>query len=255
MGQSITAAYFCKTQDPKLIFILLITKQSKVEYYFVTHKNHVKLSFRYINSLLEHSDAHLLHIVYGCSCAVAASHPCWICYQLQSCSCNLTGSPVPHLPLYCNILFYFLLPMHTHHVKVKRERKVDFKCHIFQALLSFPSGSVVKNQPANAGNTGDVSSSLGWEDPLQEEMATHSHILVWKIPRTEEPGVLQSTGLQRVGHNWACTHLSEGQGFTFGLAIGLEGKAVRLLCSDTIAMLKQYDIFWRDQTEYSSQCS
>ena len=38
--------------------------------------------------------------------------------------------------------------------------------------------------------------SLGQEDPLEEEMATHSSILVWKIPRTEEPGVLQSMGSQ-----------------------------------------------------------
>ena len=43
--------------------------------------------------------------------------------------------------------------------------------------------------------------SLGWEDPLEEEMATHSRILAWRIPWREEPGVLQSMGLQRVGHN------------------------------------------------------
>ena len=43
--------------------------------------------------------------------------------------------------------------------------------------------------------------SLGWEDPLEKEMATHSRILAWEIPRTEEPGRLQSTGSQRVGHN------------------------------------------------------
>ena len=43
--------------------------------------------------------------------------------------------------------------------------------------------------------------SLGQEDPLEEEMATHSSILAWKIPWTEEPGGLQSTGPQRVGHN------------------------------------------------------
>ena len=42
--------------------------------------------------------------------------------------------------------------------------------------------------------------SLGWEDPLEEEMATHSNILVWKIPRTKEPGGLQSMRLKRVGH-------------------------------------------------------
>ena len=45
--------------------------------------------------------------------------------------------------------------------------------------------------------------SLGWEDPLEKEMATHSSILVWRIPWTEEPGRLQSMGLQRVGHNSA----------------------------------------------------
>ena len=43
--------------------------------------------------------------------------------------------------------------------------------------------------------------SLGWEDPLEKEMATHSSILAWKISWTEEPGGLQSTGLQRVGHD------------------------------------------------------
>ena len=42
--------------------------------------------------------------------------------------------------------------------------------------------------------------SLGWEDPLKKEMATHSSILAWRIPWTEEPGRLQFMGLQRVGH-------------------------------------------------------
>ena len=45
--------------------------------------------------------------------------------------------------------------------------------------------------------------SLGWEDPLEKEMTTHSSILVWRIPWTEEPGGLQSTGSQRVGHDLA----------------------------------------------------
>ena len=43
--------------------------------------------------------------------------------------------------------------------------------------------------------------SLGQEDPLEEEMATHSSIVAWKIPQTEEPGGLQSMGSQRVGHS------------------------------------------------------
>ena len=43
--------------------------------------------------------------------------------------------------------------------------------------------------------------SLDWKDPLEKEMATHSSILAWTIPWTEEPGGLQSMGLQRVGHD------------------------------------------------------
>ena len=45
--------------------------------------------------------------------------------------------------------------------------------------------------------------SLGWEDPLEMEMGTHSSILAWEIPRTEEHGRLQSTGSQRAGHDLA----------------------------------------------------
>ena len=57
---------------------------------------------------------------------------------------------------------------------------------------------MVKNLPA-MWETGVR--SLGQEDPLEKEMATHSSILAWRIPWTEEFGRLQSTGLQRVGHN------------------------------------------------------
>ena len=44
---------------------------------------------------------------------------------------------------------------------------------------------------------------LGWEDPLEKEMAIHSSTIAWKVPGTEEPGRLQSMGSQRVGHNLA----------------------------------------------------
>ena len=54
--------------------------------------------------------------------------------------------------------------------------------------------------------------SLGWDDPLEKEMATHSSVLAWRIPWTEEPDGLQSMGLQRVGHNWATnTHTQTGK--------------------------------------------
>ena len=57
---------------------------------------------------------------------------------------------------------------------------------------------MVKNSPAVQETQVQ---SLGWEDALEKGMATHSSILAWKIPWTEEPGRLQSIGSQRVGHD------------------------------------------------------
>ena len=65
--------------------------------------------------------------------------------------------------------------------------------------MGFPDGSVGKESAWNASIR-----FLGWEDPLQEEMATQSSIIFWKIPWTEEPGELQSKESQRVGYDWAC---------------------------------------------------
>ena len=60
----------------------------------------------------------------------------------------------------------------------------------------------VKNPPVQ---------SLGWEDPPEKGMVTHSSILAWRIPWTEEPGGLQSMALQRVGHDWATYTHSTGE--------------------------------------------
>ena len=68
---------------------------------------------------------------------------------------------------------------------------------------------MVKNLPANSGDTRDVGSIMGWEDSLEEEMATHSSFLAWKISWTEEPGRLWSMALQRVRHNWEHTQTQE----------------------------------------------
>ena len=57
---------------------------------------------------------------------------------------------------------------------------------------------MVKNLPAKRKTQVQ---SLGWEDPLEKEMATHPSILAWRSPWTEEPDGLQSTGSQRVGHD------------------------------------------------------
>ena len=62
---------------------------------------------------------------------------------------------------------------------------------------------VVKNLPASAGDLRDVSSIPGSGIPLEEGVATHSNILAWRIPRTEEPGWLQFMGPQNSGHDLA----------------------------------------------------
>ena len=62
--------------------------------------------------------------------------------------------------------------------------------------MDFPSGSVVKSLPAMQDPQETRVQSLGQEDPLEEGMATHSSILAWRIPWTEEPGGLWSTGSQ-----------------------------------------------------------
>ena len=69
----------------------------------------------------------------------------------------------------------------------------------YQRHGGFPGSSGVKNLPASAGDARVL--TLGLKDPLEKEMATHSSILAWRIPWTEEPGRLQSMWSQRVGHN------------------------------------------------------
>ena len=65
---------------------------------------------------------------------------------------------------------------------------------------------MVKNSLADAGDKIDGQvQPVGWEDPLEEGMATHSSILAWKTPWTSEPGRLQSLGSQRVGDAWVYT--------------------------------------------------
>ena len=68
----------------------------------------------------------------------------------------------------------------------------------YEVLTASQVVQMVKNLPAVQETW---LRSLGWEDPLEKEMAMHSSILAWKISWTEEPGRLQSMGWQRVGHN------------------------------------------------------
>ena len=82
--------------------------------------------------------------------------------------------------------------------------------------MGFSGGSVVKNPPANVGDSDFIPETWvpslgreGWDDPLEKEMATHSSILAWEIPWTQEPGGLQSMGSQRARHDLA--HMQRGR--------------------------------------------
>ena len=71
---------------------------------------------------------------------------------------------------------------------------------------AFLVAQMVKNLPTIAGDPGSIP---GQEDLLEKEMATHSSILAWRIPRTEEPGGLQSMASQRIGGNWATSLVAQ----------------------------------------------
>ena len=82
----------------------------------------------------------------------------------------------------------------VHGVSKSRTRLSDFTFMICRVPLV---AQMVENPPAVWETWAQ---SLGWEDPLEEGMATHSSVLAWRIPWTEDPCGLQSTGSQRVGH-------------------------------------------------------
>ena len=71
----------------------------------------------------------------------------------------------------------------------------------FGSLLRLSASLVAQRLKCLPAMRGTWVRSLGWEDPLEKEMATRSSILAWRIPWTEEPGALQSMGSQRVGHD------------------------------------------------------
>ena len=81
--------------------------------------------------------------------------------------------------------------------------------------------------------------SLGWEDPLEKEMVTHSSILAWRIPRMKMPGRLQSTGSQRVGHDWATS-------LTYLLSSVV---AQRLKCLPPMQETRVWSLGWEDTLE------
>ena len=106
-------------------------------------------------------------------------------------------------------------------------------------------------------------SSLGWEDPLEKEMATHSGTLAWRITWTEEPGRLQSMGSQRVGHDWVTSlSLSLSQGCYFVWYIILSSylwthNSRTVFCAALVAShgtLILHLVFFHKQLQYPIYC-
>ena len=75
-------------------------------------------------------------------------------------------------------------------------------------LMGFSGSLVVKSLPASAGDAGDRVWPLDWEGLSEKEMTTHSSILAWKVPWTEEPGRLYSIWSYIIGQDWACLYNS-----------------------------------------------
>ena len=102
-------------------------------------------------------------------------------------------------PEMCQLYWFILTPS-------MKECKVEYRCSFLKRNRYWVGASqvalVVKNSPANAGDLGEVVSILDREDPLKKGMETHSSMLAWRLPWTEEAGGLQSVGSQRVGHDW-----------------------------------------------------
>ena len=106
---------------------------------------------------------------------------------VESQTCSVTQS----CPCYANLL---------HHFKQFNSHRQPLCIHTLAKQGASLVAQTIKNPPVLWENQ---VWSLGWEDPLEKGTATHSGILAWRIPWTEEPGRLQSWGSQRVGHAWA----------------------------------------------------
>ena len=109
---------------------------------------------------------------------------------------------------------------------------------------------MIKNPPANEGGTGDAASIPGLGRSSAGGMATHSSILAWRIPWTEEPGGLQSMGPQRVGITEGLsthTHLAHH----LDLSIRLYSQSVVICCFDLYLWRSPYE--WRGGTRHCSR--
>ena len=114
---------------------------------------------------------------------------------------TITGvSVIIHVEIY--------VPMDEHwSVKANKHETAGWWFFPVISMMGLPGGANGKESTYQCRRQTWVQ-TLGGEDPLEGEMAAHSSILAWRIPRTEEPGRLQSMGSERVRHDWASEHIS-----------------------------------------------
>ena len=119
------------------------------------------------------------------------SHPLSLCFW-NLCFCERA------IPTWNTSLYLPYSPLLTNFIPVF---ETQARMHISSILWSIPYGSVVKNPPATQETQETWVQSLGQEDPLEEEMANYSSILLGRTPWAEEPNGLHSIGSQRVRHD------------------------------------------------------
>ena len=138
-----------------------------------------------------------LQMITTISLVVICHHTKWSQYYRPYSPCE-TFHPHHHSFFFVTRSLYLLISFtyFTHSLDPSSGSHLIFLC-IYEASLT---AQLVKNPPAVQETW---VRSLGREDTMEKEMATHSSTLAWKIPWTEEPCWLQSMGLQRVGHDWA----------------------------------------------------
>ena len=104
--------------------------------------------------------------------------------------------------------------------------------------MGFPAGSNSKEPTCQCRRQERWIPSLGWGDPLEQEMTTHSSILVWRSPWKQKPGKLHSMRSQRVGHNWsdlACKHTNTSTVLPKKIILTARLKRIKLFPSDLTA--------------------
>ena len=121
----------------------------------------------------------------------------------------------------------------------------------YYLTTGFPGGTSGKESPCQGRRQETRVQSLGREDPLEKEMATHSSILAWTIPWTEEAGGLPSMGSWRVRHNWPCRYKWNHTLYTFEIGF-CSGSRITLRLNQFVSHIsisllfisKKYRIVW-----------